>query len=294
MLSTDQAAELDPSTSNNKPAADQASQRSPLADTINRPSRTVAERRTSTWINAHASPKRSAASSTAGKQAHKHSSADAAATQVPRKPQMSRGAPVVWHVDFAGEPVVMPDSGSASAHAAHLSTDLAEHNAPAASSAVAIGAQEQSELRARPGSQHPLAQPQSGGLTQMTDRRMRTVAAAKALPAAAGADVRRAASQVAATRSTTRSPRAKIYKDLQPVASRSAASPAAVKKLAARRRTAVLAQMPRTDSIAPSLRDLWRAEEHIVEARRLTHCHCLLCTCDMVRAHSGSCSILCI
>lgn len=247
-------------------AGTDAQQRSPFADVVNRPQKTVAERRTNTWVTAHASPPTHPQSHPAQEKAALQNE-QSGHGQASRKPHMSVGTPVVWHVDFAGEPV------QADATSCKAGTRQHEHARAAGlgGSDANTDAQQQhaSQPQASRPSQHPLAVPQPGGLTHMTQRRMHAIAAAQAPRAAPGSAAHRAASQMAATRSATLSPHARVYKGLPPARSRSGvpASPAAVKRLATRRRTAALAQLPCADAMAPSMRDLWRAEEHVVEVQ---------------------------
>lgn len=257
-------------------------QRAPLSSMQNRSPRPVSQRRTCTWVEqlivspgGHPAdqeneprqplPSTKAAAPKAGRK----NKAPATASQKTRR----AGHGPAWCVDFVGDVPEQPIDDSARVSPQPPSEQCSAGAEPATQPCDKVATAHMRPAARNPGrptSDHPLATPQPGGITRMLASRAEALAAAAAPSVSHDPEMQRALATHAATAAVNVPPGARLYNTVQALpAPAPKASPAAVRKLAAARRTAALARLPRADIIAPSMADLWRPEEHVIEVRHL-------------------------
>jgi hypothetical protein len=250
--------------------------RQPFADAQNRTQLPRAQRRTCTWVQNLPVPLPDSSQGVCnrctapGDKAHMQMKTPPARLQRTRK-RASATTPVVWSIDFAGDVADvrfdLPKDAAQSAEAPDVQQQQQQQQQPAPTPSNAAGAGNLiAEGATWPASQHPLAVPQPGGITQIRQQRAARATASTAPAVASDAAAVAAASNIAATAATTVPRGTRVYNNL-PALSPPTPPPAAADKLAAARRAAALARLPRADMVAPSMRDIWRAEEQVVEVR---------------------------
>ena len=219
--------------------------RKPFGNAENRGKLPTSQRRTSTWVNkvaveplAQAPESTSACVSASGCVQPESDPIRGSGTKAP-------GA-VVWHADFAR-------------NVEHSEAVSARSMEPLQSNTEQRGGD-------LPASGHALARPQRGAVTRALEAQAAAVAAAAPPTAAATrTDMEALASKHAATMTANVAPDRSLYHDLPAVkVTPGVLSPPDGKKVAAARRAA-LARLPRADMIAPSMRDIWKAEDQVVE-----------------------------
>ena len=99
----------------------------------------------------------------------------------------------------------------------------------------------------------------------MMAKRAAALAHSRAPAAADNPEAQRAAAVRAANAAVNVPANSRLYSTLPALPVSPKLSSSAVKQLAASRRAAALARLPRADGLAPSMNDLWRPGDQVVE-----------------------------